>query len=312
MPKKTATLEWCVVRLGEDHNWWVDEISDDVHWDADNLSIIDPRQIDYILDMTEPLKEYGFDPDVLDRALIPFRIDAVAGEGRVRLTRVGGSLLESEDKLFGLPDVVDEENGPYADFLDHVTRCRVKMLNDTMDFEEKLTVDEVEEEIREEQNNLFMEGRSIHLFTELAAILDYVPAGWDDEDEGKKKVIEEDDADAGDADFELDSEEEEKLKNDASLRWEDEEGEEKDEDEEEKPVEAPVPEGFEDFGSDDEEDEEDEESPASKKKGGAKVAEKKAVKAPAKPAAKPVPASKKPAAKKEAAAPKKAPAKKKG
>ena len=302
MPKKTATLEWCVVRLGEDHNWWVDEISDDVHWDADNLSIIDPRQIDYVLEMIEPLKEYGFDPDVLDRAMIPFRIDGVAGEGRVRLARVSGSLIESDDKLFGLPDVVDEENGPYADLLDHLTRCRVKMLNDTMDFDEKLTVDEVEEEIREEQNNLFMEGRSVHLFTEIAAILDYVPAGWDDEDEGKKKAIEEDDADAGDADFEIDSEEEEKLKNDSSLRWEEDEAD-KEEDEEEEPVEAPVPEGFEDLGDDEdeEEDEEEEEEKSAKRKTpakGAKGAKQEKTASSRKPAAKKPAPAKKPAKKK--------------
>ena len=27
------------MRLGEDHNWWVDEVSDPVHWDVDALSI---------------------------------------------------------------------------------------------------------------------------------------------------------------------------------------------------------------------------------------------------------------------------------
>src|SRR5262245_14895431 len=31
MAKGTPQLEWCIVRLGEDHNWWVDEVSDPVH-----------------------------------------------------------------------------------------------------------------------------------------------------------------------------------------------------------------------------------------------------------------------------------------
>lgn len=299
MAKKTPTLDWCVVRLGEDHNWWVDEISDDVHWDVDHLSIIDPRQIDYIIELTEPLKDYGFDPDVVDRAFIPFRIEKDAGNGRIRLLRVKGSLLDSEDKLFGLPDIVDEENGPYADFLDHVTRCRVKMLNDVKDFEEKLTVDEVEEEIREEQNNLFMEGRSIHLFTEIAAILDYVPAGWDDDEEASDKKKTEEEPDGDDDVFELDDEEEEKLKNDASLRWdEEEEGEEgeKKEGEESEDGESEDDEDAEESDEDedddaprargrrsaalDDEEEEDEDAPKKKKPAPAKQP----AKAPAKAA----------------------------
>ena len=100
------------------------------------------------------------------------------------------SVLESEDPLFALPDVLDEEKGPYADFLDHITKLRVKMLNDLIDFAQNLTVEELEEEIREKQNADYMEGRASHFFTELTAILEYVPEGFeldDDEDEPKPK-----------------------------------------------------------------------------------------------------------------------------
>ena len=45
MAKASTTLDWCIVRLGEDHNWWVSEVSDPVRWDVDGLGIIDPRQI---------------------------------------------------------------------------------------------------------------------------------------------------------------------------------------------------------------------------------------------------------------------------
>ena len=130
MAKGTPLLEWCIVRLGEDHNWWVGETSDPVHWDVDGLSIIDPRQVDHIIELVEPLREYGFDANLFERAFIPFRINKDLGKGRVRLARTKQPLLESEEKLFALPDVIDEENGPYADFLDHITRLRVKLLND--------------------------------------------------------------------------------------------------------------------------------------------------------------------------------------
>jgi hypothetical protein len=228
MAKGTPQLEWCIVRLGEDHNWWVDEVSDPVHWDVDALSIIDPRQVDHLIEAIEPLREYGFDPDIFERAFIAFRITKDLGKGRVRLQRTKEPLLESDEKLFALPDIIDEENGPYADLLDHLTRLRVKLLNDLFDFEEKLTVDEVEDQIREAQNNDFIEGKSVHLFTELTAILDFVPAGYGDEDEeevGAKRrgaAADEEEDDLPD----IEEEEDERMKNDASLKW-DEDDEEK-------------------------------------------------------------------------------------
>jgi hypothetical protein len=235
MAKTTSTLDWCAVRLGEDHNWWVNETSDPVRWDVDGLSIIDPRQLAHLIDLVDPLRDYGFDQDVMEHAFILFRIEKDLGNGKVRLKRTKESLFESDEKLFALPDILDEENGPYADLLDHLTRCRVKMLNDLFEFESKLTVDEVEDELREDQNNLFIEGKAIHSFDELTAILDFMPAGYESDEEQPAKNLDEE-ADTDDLP-ELDEEEEEKLKNDESLKWdedEDEDGEEKDKDEEDE------------------------------------------------------------------------------
>lgn len=271
MAKVISTLDWCIVRLGEDHNWWVAETSDPVRWDVDGLSIVDPRQIQHLIELVDAQRDYGFDQDVFESAFIPFRIEKDLGEGRVRLKRVKESLFDSEDKLFGLPDILDEENGPYADLLDHLTRCRVKMLNDLFKFESKLSVDEVEDEIREDQNSSFIQGQAVHTFDELAAILDYMPAGYDTDEEAPAKDIEDDD------DLpELDEAEEEKLKNDESLKWdEDEEGaaaegeggekkkavksddDEKDEDEDDDK----------DDDDEDEDEDEDDEKPKKKAKG---------------------------------------------
>ncbi|MFT3870288.1 MAG: hypothetical protein QM715_17710 [Nibricoccus sp.] len=112
MAKSSNILDWCSVRLGEDHNWWVNEVSDSVRWDVDGLSIIDPRQVAHLLELIEPLRDYGFDQDIMEAAFIPFRIEKDLGEGRVRLKRVKDSIFESDEKLFALPDVIDEENGP--------------------------------------------------------------------------------------------------------------------------------------------------------------------------------------------------------
>ncbi len=235
MAKSSTTLDWCIVRLGEDHNWWVHEVSDPVRWDVDGLSIVDPRQVSHLVDLVEPLRDYGFDQDLMEGAFIPFRIEKDLGDGRIRLKRVKDSIFESDDKLFALPDILDEENGPYADLLDHLTRLRVKLLNDLFKFDSKLTVDEVEDEIREDQNASFIEGKAIHSFEEITTILDYTPAGFDadKDDDDRKAAGSDEDADTDDLP-ELDAEEEEKLKNDESLKWDEEDGD-KDDDDDAKP-----------------------------------------------------------------------------
>lgn len=226
MAKSTPILEWCVVHLGEDLNWWVEEVSDTVHWDTDGLSIIDPRQLIHLIELIEPLREYGFDPNLFERGMIPFRIDKDLGKNRVRLVRVKESILESEEKLFVLPDILDDENSTYADLLDHLTRLRVKMLNDLFDFEKNLTVDEIEDELREENNADFMEGKAVHLYNEIIGVLDYTPAGAEldeDDDTPRAKKAEPEAEDFPD----VEEEDEAALKGDQSLKW-DEDDEEKD------------------------------------------------------------------------------------
>ena len=255
MANTSAILDWCIVRLGEDHNWWVDEVSDPVRWDTDGLSIIDPRQVAHLIELCEPLRDYGFDQDVFEAAFISFRIEKEAAKGRIRLKRVKDSIFDSDEKLFILADVVDDENGPFADLLDHLTRARVKLLNDVFKFESKLTVDEVEDELREEQNASFIEGKAVHVFDELCAILDYTPAGFDEDDEeGDRAPASEDDAEIDDADLpDVDDEDDEAMKNDASLKWDEDEEEEKDDD---KPK-GDGDDDDEDSDSDDDDDEED-------------------------------------------------------
>lgn len=272
MANSSAILDWCIVRLGEDHNWWVDEVSDPVRWDTDGLSIIDPRQAAHLIELCEPLRDYGFDQDLFEAAFIPFRIEKEAGKGRIRLKRVKDSVFDSDEKLFILADVVDDENGPFADLLDHLTRCRVKLLNDVFKFESKLTVDEVEDELREDQNASFIEGKAVHVFDELCAILDFTPAGFDeDDDEGERTPASEDDAEIDDADLpDVDDEDDEAIKNDASLKWD--EDEEDGEDEEKPKGEGDDDEDGDDSDDEDEdddsddEDEDEDDSPKKKKK----------------------------------------------
>ena len=240
-----TNLEWCIIRLGEDINWWVTEISDEIRWDVDGLGLIDPRQFGHLLDLCEPLRQYGFDPELLDDVFFKFRIDKELKGGHVRLVRVTESLLDSDESLFALPDILDEEKGPYADFLDQITKFRVKLLNDLIDFEHNLTIDELEEEIRERHNSDFIDGRSVHFFVEINDILEYVPEGFelDLEDED---LATDDDALTDIPEIE---EDDEKIVEDETMRWDEDEEEEEsgddegddDENDKDEMVEEPKP-----------------------------------------------------------------------
>jgi hypothetical protein len=226
MPQSSQKLDWCLARIGEDMNWWVTEVSDPIHWDVDGLGVIDPRQISYILEQCDALREYGFDPDIVDEAFTTLKIQKEEKEENVRLARTAESLLEDDNTHFALPDVIDEEKGPYADFLDAITRFRVKMLNDLIEFDQNLTVDELEEEIRERQNQEYMEGKAVHPFVEVVSILEYVPVGYElDDDEPAKP--------GKDAIDEIpEFEEDEKIEEDETMRWDDEDDDEDDDEEE--------------------------------------------------------------------------------
>ena len=184
MSKSSPKLSWCKAHLGKDMNWWLKEISDPIHWDIDGLGIIDPKQFQYIIDLIEPLYDYGFLNEILDKAFYSFVIEKINPDKSVDLKRTVESILDCEEQFFALPDIIDEEKGPYADFLDHITKLRVKMLNSSLEFSQKLTIEELEEDIREEQNKDYMEGRSTHFFSEITSILEYLPEGFElDQDE---------------------------------------------------------------------------------------------------------------------------------
>lgn len=212
-------LNWCIVRLGNDYNWWVKEISDSIHWDVDCLSILDPKQVAYILDLTEELKEYGFASDVLDYTFFRFKIDKKMGADLVRLVRTEQSLLDCDEPLFALPDVIDEEKGPYVDFIESLTKLRVKLLNDSIDFEKKLSADEITDELNEKYRQEYFEGKSVHVYRELIDILEYVPEGFEIDKEEKVILNQEEDYSDLTDDFD---DEKDTLLEDETMQWEEE------------------------------------------------------------------------------------------
>lgn len=233
MALSSPKLKWLIVRLGQDMNWWVEETSDPINWDTvDGLSILDPRQLTHVIDSADPLVDYGLNLNSINDAFYKFHIVADLGKGRIKLERVKDSLLDTTEPLFALPDIVDEEKGPYADLINQLTVARVKMLNDVIEFEQHFTIEELEEEIREHQNNDYMEGKSVHAFAELTSILEYVPKGYEIDKDEEELVMEHEDEGTG-LDEEFPDLEEEDIEEDETMRWEEEEDDDDYEEEEE-------------------------------------------------------------------------------
>lgn len=219
MAKSTSKLDWIIVRLGQDMNWWVEETSDPIHWDVvDGLSILDPRQISHVIESSAHLIKYGFQLELINKAFYKFRILEDLKKGRIRLQRVNFSLLEEIEPMFALPDILDEERGPYTDLVNQLTKSRIKMLNDLIEFEEHLTIEELEDQIRDLHQEEYLEGKAVHVFDELNSIIEYVPHGYELETEEKEVTAKPKDLE----DEFPDLEEEESIEEDETMRWGDE------------------------------------------------------------------------------------------
>lgn len=225
MSKTSDKLKWCKVRLGKDLNWWVTETSDKVNWDSEGLSVIDPKQTEHMRDMLSELKEYGFEESILEKAFLPFSIDGETSDSSLKISRIKDSIVDNDEQLFLIPNTLDEEGSPYAEFLDHITKLQIKMLNDCLDFEEEYTIEELETEIRDRYHSDYMEGKAIHSFHEVMDIVEFIPFGYSLEEDDSEKIDKKDDEDYSDID---DISEEEDIKEDETMRWDDDDDSEND------------------------------------------------------------------------------------
>jgi hypothetical protein len=95
----------------------------------------------------------------------------------------------------------------------------------------------LEDQVREIQNQAYIEGRGLHLFQEITDILEFVPEGYElsnDEDSVGDETGDEEEIDVGEG---FDLETDEKIEEDDTMRWDEdseaEEGKDSEEEEEE-------------------------------------------------------------------------------
>ena len=181
---------WCIAHLGGDGNWWIKEVSEDRNWDFEVPSLLSPEQTKSVLKRSEEeLGNHGISVDDWNKAFYRFRVDKRLNDGCIRLVRTveqlkseenpKGDGKNKEEPLFALPNEVEEDCHPYVDFLDKLIKARTALLNDHINFVQKLSTDEVKEMLDDAHRSLYFEGASLHVFREISDILDYVPSGFE-------------------------------------------------------------------------------------------------------------------------------------
>ena len=156
-----------------------------------------------VADLLSALRPYGLKDEVVNNALVLFSIDKETPKEMLRITETKDNIFNPRESIFGLPNVLGEQEGPFIEFLDHVIALRVKLLNATLDFQQPINIEEIEDILHAEQQERYISGIKMHVFDEIMSILDYVPTGYsldDDDDE----IKDDEELDLSDFDDEVD------------------------------------------------------------------------------------------------------------
>ena len=180
MKGKPTPPKWIVVRLGGDMNWWLDEASTDVYWGEGARGLLDPRQVEYLVEMLEEYHSYGFQRQLLDDAFQLFQLESELDDDRLRLAPAEQDEFDAGGQLFALPLINDEETGVYYDFLDALSAARIRKLNATHSYVRDCTELEMQEELAALDRDCYVASENIHCFEAINEILQWSPAEWDE------------------------------------------------------------------------------------------------------------------------------------
>jgi hypothetical protein len=183
MEKHLILPQWIVVRLGNDMNWWVEKSSEDIYWPREGLSVLDPRQFRDVVERVGPYAGVGFRRGVLTRAFALFVVESEMAEGRLRLKLAQKTEEDPEGKFFALPLLVDEEEGGFHDFVEHLIEMRVKLVNRTHQYAHSVDDLDLEEELQAKLTDRYFQGGNLHSYDEINEILGWAPANWDGDEE---------------------------------------------------------------------------------------------------------------------------------
>jgi hypothetical protein len=178
--KRPTPPKWITARLGEDFNWWLDEVHSDIYSREIERGLLDPRQIAYLVTLLDEYQPHGYRRELLNAAFQLFQIESELDEDRLRLAPVDRDIFESGEQLFALPLLGEDEAGTYYELLDVITAARIRQLNATHQYARACTDMEMQEELDALDRDRYFASETIHCFDEINEILQWSPAEWDD------------------------------------------------------------------------------------------------------------------------------------
>lgn len=176
--EQQTPVRWVVARLADDANWWLEETSDAIARAESGRSILEPRQVAALVEALAPYYRHGLTRRQINAAFQVFRLEAEVDDERLRLARTGETILEGGE-LFALPVIEDEGVGPYYDFLDAISSARIHLLNATHHYAHNCNEAEMMEELEALDQDRYFGTESIHAAAEIAEILEWSPAEWE-------------------------------------------------------------------------------------------------------------------------------------
>lgn len=169
-----------MAQLKQDDNWWLSEASDDMFWPEDGLGVLDGRQLHHLVQELEQCRGHGVSMRDLRAAFHLYVLESEVADDRVRLALVEGEVDLMDDAVFAMPVVGDDHPAGYGDFLEKLTRARIDFLNASHRYARPCSDLDMMEELDMVDRDRFFGAVAQHPFDEMAEILSWSPAEWDE------------------------------------------------------------------------------------------------------------------------------------
>jgi hypothetical protein len=173
------TPQQLVVRLGEDFNWWIFPAPEEPDSPLANRSVLDPRQLRHVVEALAKYRQHGLDLKSFAQAFYFYALSSEISDGLLQLEATNTGFADGETELFALP-VIDDDDGPYFDFIDQLSDARIHYLNSTHQYTHACTLDEMQDELAALDHDRYFSTETMHAFDEVNQILEWSPAEWDE------------------------------------------------------------------------------------------------------------------------------------
>lgn len=173
------TPQQLVVRLGEDFNWWISPAPEEPDSPLADRSVLDPRQLRYVVEALAEYRQHGFDLKSFAKAFCFYALGSEVSDGLLQLEATDTGFADGETELFALPVIDDDGDGPYFDFIDLLSDARIRRLNSTHHYTRACTLDEMQDELESIDHDRYFSTETMHVFDEINRILEWSPAEWD-------------------------------------------------------------------------------------------------------------------------------------